>query len=122
MYTLRTIANTFMTAITLVTALGVFTHDTRVDKAAMTAFSGPSVRAVASTRSNATVAVRYTDFMSSDAHTHPDHNTGKSLLSSFFYQAPSIAPRRKSHRKELLHEVATAPRHAFDNVNLPILD
>lgn len=118
MSTIRTFAHYLMTTISLVTALGVFTHDSRVDKAATTALSQPVVTNYVATHS---VLARYTDFMSSDAHTHPDHNTGKSLLSSFFYQSPSVAPRRKSHRKELARLTAE-PRHAFDNANLPILE
>ena len=65
---------------------------------------------------------RMSDFASSDAHTHPDHNAAnRALMSSFFYQSPSIAPRRKSHHKDLKRMLETPPRHAFDNTNLPIL-
>ena len=65
---------------------------------------------------------RMSDFASSDAHTHPDHNAAnRALMSSFFYQSPSIAPRRRSHHKDLKRMLETPPRHAFDNTNLPIL-
>lgn len=108
-----------MTAISLCTALGVFMHDSRVDKASTTALSSVMRLGYGPAK---TISGRYSDFVSSDAHTHPDHNAAnKSLLSSFFYQSPSIAPRRKSHRKELARATAE-PRHAFDNANLPVLE
>ena len=108
-----------MTVISLFTAMGVFMHDSRVDKATSTVLSSVISLGYGPVK---TVSGRYNDFVSSDAHTHPDHNAAnKSLISSFFYQSPSIAPRRKSHRKELERETAE-PRHAFDNANLPILD
>lgn len=117
---LKTIANYVMTTISLITALGVFTHDGRVDKAATTALTS-SATAIGYVPAKA-VSARVTDFTSTDAHTHPDHNAAnRALMSSFFYQAPSIAPRRKSHHKDLKRMLETPPRHAFDNTNLPIL-
>ena len=116
---IKTITNYFMTTISLFTAMGVFMHDSRVDKASTIALSSVVSLGYAPVK---TVSGRYSDFMSSDAHTHPDHNAAnKSLISSFFYQSPSVAPKRKSHRKELARQTAE-PRHAFDNANLPILE
>ena len=117
---IKTIAHHLMTAISLITAVGIFTHDSRVDKAATTALSSVATLRALPTR---TISGKYSDFVSTDAHTHPDHNAAnRSLISSFFYQAPSIAPKRKSHRKELARVTAAPPRHAFDNTNLPILE
>ncbi len=116
---IKTITNYFMTILSLFTAMGVFMHDSRVDKATSTALSSINSFGYAPVKA---VAGRYSDFVSSDAHTHPDHNAAnKSLISSFFYQSPSVAPRRKSHAKELARATAK-PRHAFDNANLPILE
>ena len=116
---IKLLANYFMTAISLITATGVFMHDSRIDKASSTALASIVSLGYAPVK---TVSGRVSDFMSTDAHTHPDHNAAsKSLISSFFYQSPSIAPRRKSHRKELSRATAE-PRHAFDNANLPILE
>jgi len=116
--TFKTFAHYAMTTLSLITALGVFTHDSRVDKATTTALT--SVASLGYAPIHPSVS-KFSDFMSSDAHTHPDHNAAtRSLISSFFYQSPSVAPKRKSHRKEVEREVA-APRHAFDNANLPLL-
>ena len=117
---LKSIANHFMTTISLITALGVFTHDGRVDKAATTALSSSAVKY--GSPAVRPLQARMSDFASSNAHTHPDHNAAnRALMSSFFYQSPSIAPRRRSHHKELKRMLENPPRHAFDNTNLPIL-
>ncbi len=106
-----------MTAISLVTACGVFMHDGRVDRATLTAIN-PGAHQVSL---SATTYLRFKDFVDTDAHTHPDHNTGKSLFSGFQYQSPSMAPRRDSHHKQILRILETGGRHAFDNTNLPLL-
>lgn len=109
-----------MTTISLVTAFGVFTHDGRVDKAATTALTSSAVSlGFLPVRA---VSARVSDFASGDAHTHPDHNAAnRALMSSFLYQAPSVAPRHRSHRKDLKRILDEPLRHAFDNTNLPLL-
>ena len=117
--TINTIANYFMTAITLMTAFGVFLHDGRVDKATLTAakyYDKPLViRPV-------DVGGRFKDFVATDAHSHPDHNAAKSsLMSSFMYQSPSVPPRDGHNRRSLVQLLELRGRHAFDNANLPII-
>lgn len=116
---LKTTLNLFMTTISLMTAFGVFLHDGRVDKATLTAaryYDKPIL-----ITPNA-VGARFRDFVATDAHTHPNHNAAKnSLMSSFSYQSPSIPPRESQHRKHLLQNIEPRGRHAFDNMNLPIL-
>jgi len=116
---LKSFANLFMTSISLVTAFGVFLHDGRVDKATLTAvryYDKPVMI------SPSAMGARFRDFVATDAHTHPDHNAAKrSLMSSFSYQSPSIPPRESRHRKHLMQLIEPRGRHAFDNVNLPIL-
>lgn len=116
---LKTFANFFMTTISLMTAFGVFMHDGRIDKAALTSvryYEKPVLL------SQSTVGARFRDFVATDAHTHPDHNAAKnSLMSSFSYQSPSIPPRESQHRRHLMQLMEPRGRHAFDNTNLPIL-
>ena len=114
---LSSIFKSCMTVISLLTALGVFMHDGRVDRATLTAVNPRFDQAHLS----ATTYLRFKDFIDTDAHTHPDHNAGKSLFSGFQYQSPSIAPRRDSHHKQL-KSFLEGSRHAFDNTNLPVLD
>lgn len=110
--------NHLMTGISLVTALGVFMHDGRVDKATTTAIYGPLVKVTPT----GTMVQRYQDFVSADAHTHPDHNAARgSLLNSFAYQSPSIPPRDQEHKRHLLRETRIRGHFAFDNMTLPYL-
>ena len=116
---LQTTFQKAMTSISLLTALGVFMHDGRVDRAAITAVSKPIQGAV----TPGTIAVRFKSFLDTDAHTHPDHNTARAAyFKSFKYQSPSVPPRREQQHKHLLSEIEMGGRHAFDNANLPILD
>ena len=116
---IQTITNWFMTTISLLTAMGVFMHDGRVDKAAMTAMENPfSVKYLQDT----TYAQKLAHFVRTDAHTHPDHNAAKSLLTgSFAYQSPSVPPRNREERKNRLQMPEDIGRHAFDDVHMPIL-
>ena len=116
---IKTIANNFVAAISLITALGVFTHDGRIDRAATVAISSIVSLGYAPLGTHSS---RFSDFVSTDAHTHPDHSAAnRSIISNFFNQAPSIAPKRKSYRKDLNNETSP-PRHAFDNSSLPVLE
>lgn len=117
METVLTLANRIMTAITLATALGVFMHDGRVDKAATTAMykSTPTAYTAPS------MGQRYQTFVDGDAHTHPDHNAARSsMLNHFAYQSPSVPPR-DNQKRHLLREWRSRGHFAFDNANLPIL-
>ena len=119
MQLLQTVLQKTMTFISLITAFGVFMHDGRVDRAAITAVSKP----VQGTITPGIIAVRFKNFLDTDAHTHPDHNTAKSAyFKSFKYQSPSIPPRREQEHKHVLSDIENGGRHAFDNANLPILD
>ena len=116
---IQTITNWFMTTLSLLTAIGVFMHDGRVDKATMTALERPfSAKYLQDT----SYAKKLANFMHTDAHTHPDHNTARSLLTnSFAYQSPSIPPRNREERKNRLEMPVDFGRHAFDDAHMPIL-
>ncbi len=108
----------FLIAISLVTACGVFMHDGRIDGATLVALNF-APRTVGATDANA--AGKIQDFLSADAHAHPDHNTAKNLLNSFTYRSPSVPPRDEDKHKAASHHIELAGRHAFDNENLPIV-
>lgn len=115
---LNTLFHHFMTTISLLTAFGVFMHDGRVDKATLTATGVSGLRVYAN---NTSLGAKFADFVATDAHTHPDHNTGRGLMSGFAYQSPTIGPRRDTHHKQILRILEAGGRHAFDNTNLPII-
>ncbi len=114
---LTKIAHYTMTTISLMTAFGVFMHDGRVDRAAMTAMHSP----FQATYSGSELLYRMKSFVETDAHTHPDHNAARSsLLNSFAYQSPSVPPRNQD-QKRLHQQMLARGHHAFDNANLPII-
>lgn len=113
---LQKFATNFMTTISLMTAVGVFMHDGRIDRATWVALKSPQ----AHLKTSGNLVARLKAFADTDAHTHPDHNTGRSLINSFTYKSPSIAPRRMEKKADIEAEIEGG-RHAFDNVNLPIL-
>jgi hypothetical protein len=118
MNTVQQIAHTIMTVLSIVTAFGVFMHDGRVDRAVTTSLYRPF-----DVVSNNELTARMRSFVETDAHTHPDHSAVKNtLLSSFAYQSPSVPPRREAHHKYTLKQIENGGRHAFDNVDLPVLD
>ena len=115
----QTFSNWFMTAISLMTAMGVFMHDGRVDKAAMTALENPFS---AKHFQDMSAVQRLTNFAQTDAHTHPDHNAAKSLLTnSFGYRSPTVPPRNKEDDKNRLEVPEDVGRHAFDDAHLPVI-
>jgi len=118
MTTVKKLTTYLVTFVSLVTALGVFMHDGRVDRAVMTRLHRPFTSSVATDE----LAVRYKAFVETDAHTHPDHNAARSsLLNSFMYQSPSVPPRNQEQKKHLMQECQPRGHHAFDNYNLPIV-
>jgi hypothetical protein len=119
MYLLSRIFNTIMTSVSMLTALGVFLHDGRVDKAASTVFNRSIV---IYSNSDAPMIQRYRSFIDTDAHTHPDHNAARSsLLNNFAYQSPSVPPNSRDQRKHHLEDLRARGHHAFDNNTLPII-
>ncbi len=124
METVTSIAQKVMTGLSLVTALGVFMHDGRVDKATVIAVTTDPIEVVPAPTPDAelgSMAMRLREFAATDAHTHPDHNAAKAgLMNSFAYQNPSIPPRTKDQKRHMLQEYEPRGRHAFDNTNLPM--
>lgn len=116
---IQNVANWFMTSISLLTAMGVFMHDGRVDKAAMTAMEKPFS---ANYVKDVNYMQRVADFVKTDSHTHPDHSAAQNLLgSTFAYKSPSVPPRNREERKNRLQIPEDVGRHAFDDVHMPIL-
>lgn len=113
---IQTITNWFMTILSLITALGVFMHDGRVDKVTATAFKDSSVYG-----NDGTLAAHTVTLHASDTHAHPDFNATGSLLQSFAYQSPSVPPRDRNEKKHRLSLDLDLGRHAFDDGLMPIL-
>jgi hypothetical protein len=102
--------NTIAIILSLTTALGVFIHDGRIDKAAV------SLRASKHAITSLPVA---NSKNKSDLHTHPERTSR--ALSNFAYASPSIHPREHRSKRHLLQAIEPHGRHAFDNYYLPVI-
>lgn len=99
------IINTLGILLSLVTATGVFVHDSRIDKA---------------TNLGSLVSfAQINDATATDPHVHPEHS--QRTLKGFSYQSPSIQPRENKSKRYLMQNTEPKGRHAFDNYNLPIV-
>lgn len=108
---------TLITALSLLIACGVFVHDGRVDRAALSALGTTGAGAL-----GVTFGQRFHDYMDNDGHTHPDHNAARSsLLRAFQYQAPSVPPRENEHRKHAPKYTKYFGRYPFDDRMLPMI-
>lgn len=96
--------------ISLVTASGIFLHDTRIDKAATTAFTNP--------------AIILTDSMSMDklnwdAHVHQERTSISQMIREVENTTPRIQPRN-DNKKHLLQNRVSRGHHPFDHYNIPL--
>jgi hypothetical protein len=97
--------------LSLTTATGVVVHDTRIDRATMTALSVPS--AVASAQGNSKL-VNY----ATDSHTHVErHTLSSSELKS---DSPRINPRSNADRKHVLQKRMGLGPDPLDSYLLPL--
>lgn len=98
-------------AISLVTASGIFLHDTRIDKAATTAITIPSEIAAEATTN---------DKLNWDAHTHVERQVFSQTVRDLQGSNPRIQPRTDD-KKHLLQNRVMRGHHPFDNYNLPLI-
>lgn len=111
---MKKLTNIFIAAISLLTATGVFIHDGRIDRAAL---STRPINAKHATDSGATGASD--SGLSGNPHTHPE-KAGRTLK-GFAYQSPSINPRENRLKRYLMQNYEPRGRHAFDNYHLPVI-
>lgn len=97
----------------LSTATGVLVHDTRIDKATVSALALPSVMASVDAASKLSA-------LSGDAHTHVERGSLAQAVHDLKAQNPRIQPRSDEKRHFLQKHVARG-HHAFDNYNLPLV-
>jgi len=117
MRTSTTISSAFVALISIITSFGVAIYDGQFTRLAVESVSGARGAGLMSIHDSADMSSGHTQ------HVHSDYNpTGSMLTNSFHYQSPSVAPRRRSHHKELLRILEMGSgRHAFDDVQLPII-
>lgn len=107
------IINPLAVAISVSTALGIFVHDTKIDKFTMTALALPAI--VASYDASTKLA-----HMAPDLHTHAERTSISQAVNDLRAQNPRVQPRHNDDKKHLLQRHASRGHFAFDTYNLPI--
>lgn len=105
--------NPILAIMSLSTVTGVLVHDTRIDKAMVTALALPA--AIVSVDSSSKLAG-----LSGDLHTHAERTSLSQAVHDLKGQTPRIVPRNED-KKHTLPKFVAKGHHAFDNYNLPIV-
>lgn len=105
--------NPILAIMSLSTATGVLVHDTRIDKAAVTALAMPA--AIVSLDTSSKLAG-----LSGDLHTHAERASLSQAIHDLKGQMPRTIPRSED-KKHTLPKFVAKGHHAFDNYNLPIV-
>lgn len=108
---LANILNSVAIVMSLVTASGVFLHDTRIDKAATTAMTNPAI-----VLNDATSTDKLINW---DAHASEERSSFSQAVRDLQSTTPRIQPRSDS-KKHLLQNRVMRGHHPFDNYNLPL--
>ena len=96
--------------LSLVTATGVFIHDTGIDKLAFSIGNRDSQR----------TSLSVADLkLATDPHVHPEHSSRN--IKNLSYRTPSIPPRENKTKRYLTQNAEPRGRHAFDNYSLPVV-
>ncbi len=116
------ISKIFIAYISVFTSLGIFMHDSRLDKMTLVAIDHPHYAKEAhinkSTHQKAKV------FLETESHVHSDHSVISHLLHSNIFRTTNSIPPRRDHQNSTImnfDDDTDTGRHAFDDVNLPIL-
>ncbi len=99
--------------LSLSTSTGVFLHDTRVDKAALTALSG----AASNTTSDANIKLVN---HATDSHTHVERHSLSQSPHAARGDNPRIPPRANSEKKYLSQKNLGLGHDPFDSYALPL--
>lgn len=108
--TMMKFINTIGIILSLLTAIGVFVHDTRIDKATYMSKEYSYKHGKTSTTDAGIMT---------DPHIHPER--AQRTLNGLAYQSPSIHPREDKSKRYLMQNSEPRGRHAFDNYYLPIV-
>lgn len=100
-------------AMSLSTSFGIVLHDTRIDKATVSALALPSIMASVDTANKLAA-------LGGDAHTHVERGSLAQAVHDLKAQNPRIQPRNET-KKHALPKYVARGHHAFDNYNLPVV-
>lgn len=114
MYPLSILLTPLSIFLSLSTATGVLVHDTRIDKATMTALSSPSP--VASGQADSKLVVN----ISGDAHTHTERHSLSQAVHDLKADNPRLHPRSPADKKYLSQKNLGLGHDPFDSYALPL--
>jgi hypothetical protein len=99
--------------LSLSTATGVFVHDTRVDKAALSVISAPSTSAG---YQSSTKLVNY----ATDSHTHVERHSLSQSLHELRSENPRVQPRTSNEKKYLTNKSNGFGRSPLESYAFPL--
>lgn len=99
--------------ISIITALGIFVHDMKIDKFTLTAIALPVIVATFETGSRMAL-------FASDAHTHVERVSFTQAVADLRSPSPRIQPRAHDDRKHLMQRYAARGDRFFDSYNMPL--
>lgn len=98
--------------VTIATAIGIFVHDTKIDKATAAAIAVPAL----------VVTYHLSGVMSllgSDAHTHTERGSLAQAIHDLKAQNPRIQPRSNEDKRHMLPKYVSRGYHPFDSYYTP---
>lgn len=109
---MNSLINTFIMLASLSTATGVFVHDTRLDKAAVTVMDGHmAMHDMPLKQAAGSIAPEL----------HPHVERGSLAVSNLKTSNPSIQPRTPEDKRHLLQKRVARGHHPFDSYSLPVI-
>ncbi len=99
--------------ISIITALGIFVHDMKIDKFTLTALALPVVVATFETGSRMAL-------FANDAHTHVERVSFAQAVADLRSPSPRVQPRAHDDRKHLMQRYVARGDRFFDSYNLPL--
>ena len=106
--------NSFAIGLSVSTALGIFVHDTKIDKFTITALALPAV--VAGYDASTKLAAH----LSTDFHTHSERTSLSQAIHDLRHTNPRVQPRHNDDKKHLLQRHATRGTFSYDNSSSPL--
>lgn len=100
-------------ALSLLTAVGIFVHDMKIDKFTMTALALPVVMATFEAGSKFSI-------FASDAHTHIERASLSQAISDLRAPSHRIQPRSGSDKKYLQQRYGVRGSQFFDSYHVPV--
>ena len=94
------------------TAVGVFVHDTRIDKATLTVMAVPAV--VVAYQAGASM------HLGGDLHTHSERSSLSQSVNDIKGQNPRVQPRSNSDKKYVTQKNSGLGHNPFDSYRMPL--